>query len=81
MSNDQTFLNEIYMMEHKAMFVLGKIKIRQSGTSLHTSGHKATSKCVLLGRVILNHCASAMHYTSCDILFSIPGRQLFQDIR
>lgn len=31
--------------EHKAMFILCKIKIRHSGISLHTSRHKATSKC------------------------------------
>lgn len=54
------FPSEIYMMEHKAMFILGKIKIKQSGTHLHSSGHKAISKCFLLGRMILNCCAARL---------------------
>lgn len=47
-------------MEHKAMFITGKTKIKQSGASLHASGHKATSKCILSGKVILNHCAATI---------------------
>lgn len=35
------------------MFILGNTKIKQSGTPLHSSGHKAISNWFLSGRMIL----------------------------